>query len=99
MIVGYQANGTLGRRLVDGDSTIRIYGDEYRVKAKIHTVGGLSAHADMDDLMRWIGNFKSNPQVQVVHGEPEAKQGFRDMLESQLNLQAGVPGPGDILEL
>ena len=99
MIVGYQANGTLGRRLVDGDSTIKIYGDEYRVKAKIHTVGGLSAHADMDDLMRWLGNFKSNPQVHVVHGEPEVKQDFRNTIESQLKLQASVPAPGKIFEL
>ncbi|MCB1905055.1 MAG: MBL fold metallo-hydrolase, partial [Gammaproteobacteria bacterium] len=64
----------------------KIYGDEYRVKAKIHTVGGLSAHADMDDLMRWLGNFKSNPQVHVVHGEPEVKQDFRNTIESQLKL-------------
>jgi len=99
MIVGYQANGTLGRKLVDGDPTVRIHGDEYRVKARIHTVGGLSAHADVDDLMRWIGNFKTKPHVHVVHGEPESKQDFRARLESELNLQAAVPGPGDILEL
>ena len=99
MIVGYQANGTLGRRLVNGEPTIRIHGDEYRVKASIHTVGGLSAHADMDDLLRWIGNFKSNPQVHVVHGEAEVKQDFRDTLESRLNLQASVPAPGEIQEL
>jgi len=99
MIVGYQASGTLGRRLVDGDSSIKIHGDEYRVKAKIHTVGGLSAHADMDDLLRWTGNFKSDPQVHVVHGEAEVKQDFRNTLESRLNMRASVPGPGDILEL
>jgi metallo-beta-lactamase family protein len=99
MIVGYQANGTLGRRLVNGEPTIRIHGDEYRVKASIHTVGGLSAHADMDDLLRWIGNFKSNPQVHVVHGEAEVKQDFRDTLESRLDLQASVPAPGEIQEL
>lgn len=99
MIVGYQANGTLGRALVDGKPIVKIHGDEYRVKAKVHTVGGLSAHADVDDLMRWIGNFKTNPIVHVVHGEPESKQDFRNKLESELNLKASVPGPGDILEL
>ncbi|HXK55558.1 MAG TPA: MBL fold metallo-hydrolase [Gammaproteobacteria bacterium] len=99
MIVGYQANGTLGRRLVDGDPTVKIHGDEYQVKAEVHTVGGLSAHADMNDLLRWIGNFKSNPQVHVVHGEAEVKQDFRATLESRLGLRATVPGPGEILEL
>ncbi|MCU7797477.1 MAG: MBL fold metallo-hydrolase [Candidatus Thiodiazotropha sp. (ex Myrtea spinifera)] len=99
MIVGYQANGTLGRALVDGKPTVRIHGDEYRVKAKVHTVGGLSAHADIDDLSKWIGNFKTKPQVHVVHGEPESKQDFRNKLENDFHLQADVPEPGDTLEL
>jgi len=99
MIVGYQANGTLGRKLVDGHPSVRIHGDEYWVKAEIHTVGGLSAHADVDDLMRWVRNFKSKPHVHVVHGDTEPKQDFRDKLESELNLQATIPGPGDIFEL
>ncbi|MCU7933281.1 MAG: MBL fold metallo-hydrolase [Candidatus Thiodiazotropha sp. (ex Dulcina madagascariensis)] len=99
MIVGYQANGTLGRALVDGKSLVRIHGDEYRVKANIHTVGGLSAHADIDDLMRWVGNFNSHPQVHVVHGEPESKQDFCDKLASDLKLKASVPMYGDMLEL
>ena len=99
MIVGYQANGTLGRKLVDGKTTVRIHGDEYRVRASIHTVGGLSAHADVDELMRWIKNFRTNPHVHVVHGEPESKQDFCYKLKSELNLRAFVPGPGDILEL
>ena len=89
----------MGRALVDGKPRVRIHGDEYRVKASIHTVGGLSAHADVDDLMRWTRNFKSNPQVHVVHGEAESKHDFRNKLESELNLHASVPGPGDILEL
>jgi metallo-beta-lactamase family protein len=99
MIVGYQANGTLGRKLVDGAPTVKIHGKEYQVKAHVHTVGGLSAHADADDLTRWMRNFKSNPQVHVVHGEAEAKGDFRARLESELRLQAKVPGPGDVLEL
>ncbi len=99
MIVGYQANGTLGRKLVDGHSRVRIHGDDYRVKANIHTIGGLSAHADIDDLMHWVGNFSSKPHVHVVHGDAEPKQYFRDKLEAELNLKATVPGPGDILQL
>ncbi|MES9898528.1 MAG: MBL fold metallo-hydrolase [Sedimenticola sp.] len=99
MIVGYQANGTLGRKLVDGHSTVKIHGDEYRVKASIHTVGGLSAHADVDDLKRWVSNFETNPEIHVVHGEDESKQFFRDTLESELNMKANVPDPGDILDI
>ena len=99
MIVGYQAYGTLGRKLVDRMPTVKIHGKEYPVKASIHTVGGLSAHADIDDLMRWMGNFKNSPQVHVVHGEPEAKQAFSERLATDLRLDASVPGPGDTLEL
>jgi metallo-beta-lactamase family protein len=99
MIVGYQANGTLGRKLVDGHDQIRIHGDMYQVRAQIHTVGGLSAHGDVDDLSRWVGNFNSNPAVHVVHGEADSKQKFCDHLSQQLGLRADVPKEGDLLEL
>ncbi|MGD9170125.1 MAG: MBL fold metallo-hydrolase, partial [Candidatus Thiodiazotropha sp.] len=100
MIVGYQANGTLGRALVDGKSPVRIHGDEYRVKAKIHTVGGLSAHADVDDLTRWLGSFRRRaPHVHLVHGEPESKRDLRYLLESEMGFQASVPDMGDLLQL
>jgi len=71
----------------------------YPVRARIHTVGGLSAHGDVDDLMRWARNFNSDPVMHVVHGEPEAKQAFRERLEQELKLRAEVPLEGDILEL
>jgi metallo-beta-lactamase family protein len=99
MIVGYQARGTLGRRLVDGHTEIKIHGDHYPVRAKIHTVGGLSAHADVDDLSRWVGNFSSQPAVHVVHGEAQSKRDFRDRLVSELGLAADVPEQGQVLEL
>ncbi|MES9829924.1 MAG: MBL fold metallo-hydrolase [Candidatus Thiodiazotropha sp.] len=100
MIVGYQANGTLGRALVEGKSPVRIHGDEYRVKAHIHTVGGLSAHADVDDLTRWLSSFRNSyPHVHVVHGEAESKRDFRDRLVSEVGFKASVPEPGDVLEL
>ena len=99
MIVGYQAPGTLGRSLVDRKATVRIHGKEYQVRAQIHTVGGLSAHADREDLRRWIGNFTSNPQVHVVHGDSEPKQAFRDLLANELGLHADVPEPGYVLDI
>ncbi len=99
MIVGYQAYGTLGRKLVEGDERIKIHGEYYPVRAQIHTVGGLSAHADVDDLSRWIGNFSNAPAVHVVHGEAQSKQDFRDRLEGELGFKADVPEMGAVLEL
>jgi metallo-beta-lactamase family protein len=99
MIVGYQAYGTLGRKLVEGDERVKIHGDFYRVRAHVHTVGGLSAHGDVDDLSRWIGNFSNRPAVHVVHGEAQSKQDFRDRLERELGFRADVPEMGEVLEL
>ena len=99
MIVGYQAFGTLGRRLVDGEEQVKIHGDYYPVRAQIHTVGGLSAHADVDDLSRWIRHFKNNPAVHVVHGEAQSKQDFCDHLQKDLGFSADVPEQGQVLEL
>jgi len=99
MIVGYQAYGTLGRRLVDGEEQVKIHGDFYPVRAQVHTVGGLSAHADVDDLSRWISHFRNDPAVHVVHGEAQSKQDFRDRLEGELGFRADVPEQGQELEL
>ncbi len=90
IIVGYQAYGTMGRRLVNGDEQVRIHGDYYRVRAEIHTVGGLSAHANQDDLLRWIGDFTDNPQVLVIHGETDLRESFSELLEAQLDLRSRV---------
>ena len=99
LIVGYQAAGTLGRALVDGKRTVRIHGEEHPVRARIHTVGGLSAHGDVDDLKRWVSGFTTNPQVHVVHGEDEPKAAFRDLLETELGLHAHIPAPGEVLSI
>ncbi len=99
MIVGYQAHGTLGRKLVDGDPRVRIHGEHYPVKAGIHTVGGLSAHGDADDLTRWVSNFRNKPAVHLVHGEEEAKRDFSNILRKKLGLTVSVPSSGEALEL
>lgn len=98
MIVGYQARGTLGRRLVDGESEVRIHGEWFSVNAQVHTVGGLSAHADADDLCRWMGSIDRAARVHVVHGEPEAKQTLKERL-GEMGFRADVPGPGEVCTL
>lgn len=99
IIVGYQARGSLGRRLVDGHRHVRIYGETIRVAAKIHTVGGLSAHGDQNDLARWVGNIKNKPRVYLVHGEPESAQAFSEKLRDELKLSASVAERGQVIDL
>jgi metallo-beta-lactamase family protein len=80
VIVGFQARGTLGRRLVDGVDTIKLYGDEYRVQIQVHTIGGLSAHGDQADLVAWYGGFENRPPLYLVHGERDAQHILADKL-------------------
>lgn len=100
LIAGYQARGTLGRRLVDGQQTVRLFGQDVRVRAKIHTVGGLSAHADREALLGWAGGFRNPPrQVFVVHGEDTSAQALASALTTRLGWTVAVPGVGDVHEL
>jgi metallo-beta-lactamase family protein len=79
IVVGYQARGTLGRALVGGARSVRIFGDEIAARAEIHTIGGLSAHADADDLKAWLGG-SPDAAVHLVHGEEDVLTSFRDDL-------------------
>ncbi len=97
VIVGYQAVGTLGRRIVDGADEIRLWGDTYPVRAKVHTIGGLSAHADRDDLVDWYAAFKGRPPVYLVHGEEHAQTALAATLRSRLNATVGIPELGEEL--
>lgn len=99
LIVGFQAQGTLGRRLVNGEQTVRIHGEDHRVQAQVHTVGGLSAHADQADLLRWLGGFQGRPAVCLVHGETDAKQSFQARLRETRGIDAVIPAPGDVIDL
>jgi len=99
LIPGYQAQGTLGRRIVDGEPSIRIHGRDYQVRATIHTVGGLSAHADRDDLLRWLSGFRAGPRIFLVHGEPDTAAAFRDTLVKDHGYDARVAEPGLTAEL
>ena len=100
VIIGYQAVGTLGRRLVDGDKRVRIFGEEIAVRAGIHTIGGLSAHADQGALLQWLGGFKRAPQrTFVVHGEAETACGFADLIAQRFDWSVEAPAPGTRVDL
>jgi metallo-beta-lactamase family protein len=99
IIVGYQARGSLGRRLVEREDTVRIHGKTIPVRAAIHTVGGLSAHGDQDDMARWYECMENRPPVYLVHGEVESQQEFRNYLAGRNGAQVHLPRPGDTLDL
>lgn len=99
IIVGYQAQGSLGRRLVDGDEAVRIHGEHVSVKAQIHTVGGLSAHGDQDDLARWYECMENRPPVYLVHGENDARRAFGKYLAERTGAEVHVPEPGVSVDL
>lgn len=81
LIVGFQARGTLGRELVDGIDRVSLWKKNVPVRAHVHTIGGLSAHADQQGLINWFQRFKNNPNLVLVHGEP----GAIDALAEKLN--------------
>ncbi len=97
LIPGFQAQGTLGRRLVDGAKRVRIFGEDIPVRATVHSVGGLSAHADQGALLDWAGAFSRPPkQTFVVHGESSAALALADTLRQELGWQVTVPEHGQV---
>ena len=93
LIVGFQAPGTLGRQLVDRQPEVRIHGAPVRVAAQVHTVGGLSAHADQSQLLRWYDSFTGRPPVYLVHGEiPSAEALAMKLRERGANATVTRPG-------
>lgn len=94
IFTGYQAQGTLGRILVDGAKKVKLFNEEYVIKAQIETLGGLSAHAGQSGLIDWIGHFNPQPRTLLVHGESRALDALRDKLWQQQKLAVEVPARG-----
>ena len=92
LFVGYQAIGTLGREIVDGAKKVRILGQHYPVRSRVAQIHGFSAHADRDDLFRWLSALKRAPkQVFVTHGEPDVAKGFSALLRGKTGWSVSVP--------
>lgn len=92
LFVGYQAVGTLGRQILEGEKEVRILGQNFPVKARIEKINGFSAHADRDELFRWLSGFKTKPrQLFVTHGEPKTSQYFAKSVEDKMGWKTFVP--------
>jgi len=100
LIVGYQSQGSLGRRLVDGEKEVKIFGEKIVVKATIHTLGGFSAHAGQTDLMRWFDVIApSKPRVVLTHGEDDQRTALAKFIQQRHRLPSKLPKMGETIEI
>jgi metallo-beta-lactamase family protein len=95
IFVGYQTKGTLGRAIIDGAKTVKIYGEEIAVKAKIYTINGFSSHADQKTLLSWLQNIKNLKNVFIIHGDKEVMQIFKEKIDNQLNVKSHIVKRGE----
>jgi len=99
VFVGYQVEGTLGRKIVDGAKKIKVYGEEIIVKAKVHTINGFSAHADQNDLINWMKAFKRLDKVFLIHGERDKQEIFQKEIDRRLHKKAHIVKYGEKVEI
>ena len=100
VFVGYQAEGTLGRRIQRGDPVVRIHGEEVRVRAAVYSLDGFSAHADQEELIGWVAGLSPKPRhVYLVHGEESARSALKELLWTRLGIPASTPLLGDTVEV
>lgn len=100
LFVGYQAEGTLGRRLLEGETEVTVMGDGLTVKAAIRQIPALSAHADADELIAWMKTAPTPPKTLfLTHGEPAAQDAFAARIRSELGWNVHVPEPDDVAEV
>ncbi|MCE5312995.1 MAG: MBL fold metallo-hydrolase [Nitrospiraceae bacterium] len=99
LFVGFQAKGTLGRRIVDGAKHVRVFGEDIAVKARIYTIGGFSAHADQKELLEWLGGYADHPQVFVVHGEDQTTRDFAAKINDTYGFKTAIPDEGEEFDI
>lgn len=100
VFVGYQAQETLGRRLIEGAKTVKLLGEEINVQSRIYSIQGFSGHADQRGLLDWVGGFKQKPsKIFLVHGEEEATTELSKRISEDFEIQCQVPKLGQTIEL
>jgi metallo-beta-lactamase family protein len=100
LLVGFQAAGTRGRSLQQGATTIRMHGQNIPVRARVETLDGLSAHADREEIFRWLSGFRRAPsQTYIVHGEPGPAQSLAETVQTRLHWNAAVARDGETVQL
>ncbi len=100
LFVGYQSEGTVGRKLMDGADSVKLFGEEIAVKARIASLAGISGHADRDMLLDWVGHMTAKPrQIFVNHGDDEVCDAFAKTVEEKLSIPAVAPYSGDEYDL
>jgi metallo-beta-lactamase family protein len=102
IVVGYQAPGSPGRRMVEGASSVRINGAMVKIRAKVENIHGWSAHADRDELMRFAEEAKKGGRVKAVFtaiGEPAAERFLAQRIHDYLDMRAIVPELGEVWEV
>ena len=98
VFTGFQAQGTLGRKIVDGADRIRMFGHQFAVRARVHTLGGFSAHAGQSELLAWAGGIGGNPRFHLVHGEPSASEALCEKMKAS-GFQVAVAVEGEVVEV
>jgi metallo-beta-lactamase family protein len=100
LFVGYQGHGSLGRMIVDGKKSVRIFGENIPVRASVHTFGGLSGHAGQSDLVRWFDSIAaSRPRVFLTHGEERGRKPLGKIIEERYKVRVDYPGLRETIEI
>ena len=97
LFVGYQAEGTLGRRIINGERHIRVYHEEVVVRASIHTINGFSAHADQNDLIEWMQSFEKLGKIFLIHGEYDKQKVFKRAIKERMEKKAHIVAPEEAI--
>ena len=99
IFTGFQARGTTGRAIVDGADSVRVFRDDIAVRAKVHTLGGFSAHAGQSQLIEWASHFENRPELHLIHGELEKMQILQSEFKKRLDWDVNIPALGDRIAL